>query len=60
MQSIDSNTHVSAIPNSFEKFMSTNIGDIKFIDSCQFMPSSLDKLVVNLYDPKEKIRILSI
>ena len=60
MQSIGSNTHIGAIPNSFEKFMSINIGDIKFIDSCQFMPSSLDKLVDNLYDPKEKLRILSI
>ena len=33
MQNLDSNTNISAIPNSYEKFMSINIGNVKFIDS---------------------------
>ena len=41
---------ISAIPNSYEKFMSFSIGYIKFIDSLKFMGSSLDKLAANLYD----------
>ena len=36
---------IDAIPNSYEKFMSITIGDLRFIDSCQFMASSLEKLV---------------
>ena len=35
--------------------MSFNIGNLKFIDSLQFMASSLDKLVGNLYD-KDKYK----
>ena len=27
---------IDAIPNSYEKFMSITIGDLRFIDSCQF------------------------
>ena len=38
------------IPNSYEKFMSFGIGNLKFIDSLQFMASSLEKLVENPYD----------
>jgi hypothetical protein len=41
---------IKAIPNSYEKFMSFSIGDLKFIDSFQFMSSSLEKLAENLYD----------
>lgn len=41
---------LSVIPNSYEKFMSFKIGSLKFIDSFQFMSSSLEKLVENLYD----------
>ena len=48
------NPKFDIIPNSYEKFMSFNIGNLKFIDSLQFMPSSLEKLVVNLYDEKDK------
>ena len=33
--------------------MTFSIGDLKFIDSFQFMASSLEKLVENLYDPSE-------
>ena len=47
---------ISAIPNSYEKFMSFNIGDINFIDSLRFMASSLDTLAVNLYDPSSKFK----
>ena len=44
------NKNISVIPNSYEKFMSFTIGDLKFIDSLQFMASSLEKLAENLYD----------
>ena len=47
------NRKIDAIPNSYEKFMTFSIGDLKFIDSFQFMASSLEKLVENLYDPSE-------
>ena len=47
------NPKIDAIPNSYEKFMSFNIGSLKFIDSLQFMGSSLDSLVQNLYEKKE-------
>ena len=53
MQNLDSNTNISAIPNSYEKFMSINIGNVKFIDSMQFMKSSLEKLTGNLYDKED-------
>ena len=46
--------NISGIPLSCEKFMSVTIGDIRFIDSMQFMASSLEKLVENLYDEKDK------
>jgi hypothetical protein len=36
--------------------MSFSIGDLKFIDSLQFMASSLEKLVENLYDPTDKFK----
>ena len=39
---------INAIPNSGEKFMTFSIGDMKFIDSLQFMASSLDKLTESL------------
>ena len=53
MQSLDNNTNISAIPNSYEKFMSIRIGNAKFIDSMQFMKSSLEKLAENLYDKED-------
>ena len=37
------NPKIDAIPNSYEKFMSFNIGSLRFIDSLQFMASSLEK-----------------
>ena len=39
--------------------MSFNIGNLKFIDSLQFMASSLEKLVDNLYDKDDKYKIVS-
>ena len=43
----------NCIPFSKEKFLSFNIGDLRFIDSFRFMATSLDKLVGNLYDDGE-------
>ena len=48
------NKPISVIPNSFEKFMSFSVGGLKFIDSLQFMASSLGTLVENLYDKNDK------
>ncbi len=48
------NPIIDAIPNSYEKIMSFNMGNLRCIDSCQFMASSLDTLVRNLYDEKDK------
>ena len=48
---------ISVIPNSYEKFMSFGMGKLKFIDSFQFMASSLEKLVTNLYDKNDKFKI---
>ena len=45
---------ISAIPNNSEKFMSITIGSLRFIDSMQFMACSLENLVENLYDKKDK------
>src|SRR5271169_7003952 len=51
------NKDINIIPNNMEKYMSFTVGDIDdgvvrmnltFIDSFQFMPSSLEKLVNNL------------
>ena len=36
--------------------MSFSIGDLKFIDSFQFMSSSLEKLTENLYDDQDKFK----
>ena len=40
----------SVIAQNIEKFMTFTVGNLKFIDSFQFMPSSLDKLATNLSD----------
>jgi hypothetical protein len=47
---------INAIPNSNEKFMTISIGSLKFIDSFQFMSTSLEKLTENLYDKAEKYK----
>ena len=48
------NKELSVIPNSYEKFMSFKFGPLKLIDSFQFMASSLEKIVENLYDTNDK------
>ncbi len=47
---------LGCVPNSYEKFMSFSIGDIKLIDSCQFLAESLDSLVKNLHDKSDKYK----
>ena len=44
------NKELSIIPNSYEQIMSFKFGPLKFIDSFQFMASSLEKIVEHLYD----------
>jgi hypothetical protein len=39
---------INCIPNNMEKYMTFGVGQLQFIDSLQFMNSSLDKLVANL------------
>ena len=41
---------ISVIPNTNEKYTSIKIGEVAFIDSFQFMPSSLDSLSKNPAD----------
>ena len=49
---------INAIPNNMEKYMAFMLGNhLNFIDSFQFMSSSLDKLVSNL--PKEDLKYTS-
>ena len=49
---------IDAIPNNVEKYMAFMLGNhLNFIDSLQFMSSSLDKLVSNL--PKESFKYIS-
>ena len=49
---------INAIPNNLEKYMAFMLGNhLTFIDSFQFMSSSLDKLVSNL--PKESLKYTS-
>ena len=50
--------NINAIPNNMEKYMAFMLGNhLTFIDSFQFMSSSLDKLVSNL--PKEAFKYTS-
>ena len=47
--------NINAIPNNMEKYMAFMLGNhLTFIDSFQFMSSSLDKLVGNLPDESFK------
>ncbi len=48
------NKKIDGKPNSHERFMTFSIGDLNFIDSAQFMASSLDNLVENLYDSENR------
>ena len=50
--------NINAIPNNMEKYMASMLGNhLTFIDSFQFMSSSLDKLVSNL--PAEAFKYTS-
>ena len=50
----DTQMNINAIPNNMEKYMAFMLGNhLTFIDSFQFISSSLDKLVNNL--PKESL-----
>ena len=51
---------ISVIPNTSEKYTSFTIGDVTFIGSFQFMPSSIESLSDNLTDVqfKETMRYL--
>ena len=50
--------NINAIPNNMEKYMAFMLGNhLAFIDSFEFMSSSLDKLVSNL--PKEALKYMS-
>ena len=49
-KSLGDKVDFKVVPHSYEKFMSFNIGCLKFIDSFQFMASSLEKLVEHLYE----------
>ena len=44
------NKNILSIPTSYEKLMSFKIGELKFIDSSQFMSSSIEKLTENSYE----------
>ena len=50
--------NINAFPNNMEKYMAFMLGNhFTFIDSFQFMSSSLDKLVDNI--PKESFKYTS-
>jgi hypothetical protein len=62
------NKKIFCIPNNMERYLSFTIGNIRFIDSYQFMNESLEKLVANLpkqnfihtalHTPSDKIDLL--
>ena len=39
---------ISCLPNTMEKYISFSIGNLRFIDSLQFLNASLEKLTSNL------------
>ena len=47
--------NITCIPNNTEKYISFSIGNLRFIDSAQFMAESLDKLVSAT--PEEALKI---
>jgi hypothetical protein len=42
------NIKITCIPTNMERFLSFSIGNLRFIDSLQFMGESLEKLTTNL------------
>ena len=54
----DKQMNINVIPNNMEKYMAFMLGNhLTFLDSFQFMSSSLDKLVSNL--PRESLKYTS-
>ena len=54
------NKKLSCIPNNMEKYISFTLGNLRFIDSLQFLNASLDSLVTNLADEgPEKFPVLT-
>jgi hypothetical protein len=55
-----SSEKISCIPNNTEKYISFSVGNLVFIDSLQFLSSSLERLVDNLSkEGDEKFKILN-
>ena len=50
--------NITCIPNNTEKYISFSIGNLRFIDSAQFLIASLDKLVS--FTPPEAFKITSV
>ena len=50
MQAVRSKHRINVIPNNFERYISFSIGNLKFLDSMQFLNCSLAGLVENLKD----------
>ncbi|XP_033762615.1 uncharacterized protein LOC117344073 [Pecten maximus] len=42
--------NITCIAQNMENYISFSLGNLRFLDSCRFMPSSLDTLVTNLKD----------
>ena len=52
IKKLEKNSNISVIANNFEKYITFKIDNLQFIDSFQFMSSSLDRLVSNLTKDK--------
>ena len=51
---------LSCIPNNSERYISFSLGTLRFIDSFQFLGTSLEKLVSNLAtEGKDKFKLLT-
>ena len=51
---------LSCIPNNSERYISFSLGNLRFIDSFQFLGTSLEKLVSNLAaEGKDKFKLLT-
>jgi len=52
IKKLEKNTNISVIANNFEKYISFKTDNLQYIDSFQFMSSSLDRFASNL--PRDK------
>ena len=55
LDELGSSAKLDAIPLSYEKLMSCNVGCLRFIDSFYF-PTSFDNLAKNLHDDEDKYK----